>query len=57
MATTLEAIHAADVLREALARYGTSEIVNTDQGGQFTADECSVKYECVYPKAYYDSVG
>ena len=84
--TTLEAIHAADVLREALARYGTSEIVSTDQGSQFAADECvapvhasgaklsmdgkgawrdnvfvervwrSVKYECVYLKAY-DSVG
>ena len=39
VAITLEAVHAAEVLREALARYGTPEIVNTDQGSQFTADE------------------
>ncbi len=36
---TLEACHAVDVLQEACTRHGTPEIVNTDQGSQFTADE------------------
>ena len=82
VAITLEAIHAKEVIEQALAMYGTPEIVNTDQGSQFTAEEftavvldagCklsmdgrgawrdnvfverlwrSVKYECVYLKAY-----
>jgi putative transposase len=85
VAITLEACHAVDVLQEALRIYPKPEIVNTDQGSQFTAHEfvdvvqsagClismdgrgawrdnvmverlwkSVKYECVYLKAY-DSV-
>jgi len=37
-ATTLEACHAIDALEQAFAKYGTPEIVNTDQGSQFTAD-------------------
>ncbi len=82
VAISLEAVHAKDVLQEAINRYGTPEIVNTDQGSQFTAQEFvdavlqvgaklsmdgrgawrdnvfveriwrSVKYECVYLKAY-----
>lgn len=82
VAITLEALHAKEVVQEALGRYGTPEIVNTDQGSQFTAQEFvdavldagaklsmdgrgawrdnvfvervwrSVKYECVYLKAY-----
>ena len=39
IAITLEACHAVDVLQEAFTRHGTPEIVNTDQGSQFTADE------------------
>ena len=39
VAVTLEAIHAKEVIEQAFARYGTPEIVNTDQGSQFTADE------------------
>ena len=39
VATTLEACHAKEIMQEALARYGTPEIVNTDQGSQFTAQE------------------
>jgi len=39
LAITLEAIHAQEVIEQALARYGTPEIVNTDQGSQFTAEE------------------
>lgn len=37
VAITMESIHAAEVLEEALAKYGQPEIVNTDQGSQFTA--------------------
>jgi putative transposase len=37
IAITLEACHAVDVLEEAFKRYGVPEIVNTDQGSQFTA--------------------
>lgn len=39
VAITMEALHAREVLEEALARYGSPEIVNTDQGAQFTAQE------------------
>jgi putative transposase len=39
VAITLEACHAVDVLQEAFIRHGRPEIVNTDQGSQFTADE------------------
>ena len=39
VAITLEAIHAKEVIEQAFARYGTPEIVNTDQGSQFTAVE------------------
>ena len=39
VAITLEACHAKDIIEQALARHGTPEIVNTDQGSQFTAEE------------------
>jgi putative transposase len=39
VAITLEACHAREIVAEAFARFGTPEIVNTDQGSQFTADE------------------
>jgi putative transposase len=39
VAITLEACHAKEVIEEAFARYGVPEIVNTDQGSQFTATE------------------
>ena len=39
VAITLEACHAVDVLLEAFNRHGAPEIVNTDQGSQFTALE------------------
>ena len=38
-ATTLEACHAVEIIEQAFAKYGTPEIVNTDQGSQFTAAE------------------
>lgn len=37
VAITLEAMHAVEALEEAFARYGLPDIVNTDQGSQFTA--------------------
>jgi putative transposase len=39
VAITLEACHAKQVIEQAFARWGTPEIVNTDQGSQFTATE------------------
>ena len=78
----MEACHAREIFEQACAHYGPPDIVNTDQGSQFTAEEfteavrdrgCrlsmdgrgawrdnvfverlwrSVKYECVYLKAY-----
>ena len=39
VAITLEACHAKEVIEQAFLRYGTPEIVNTDQGSQFTAIE------------------
>ena len=39
VAITLETCHAVDVLQEAFTRYGTPEMVNTDQGSQFSAQE------------------
>ena len=39
VAITLEACHAVEVLQEAFNRHGRPEIVNTDQGSQFTAQE------------------
>ena len=39
VAITLEACHAKEVIEQAFARWGTPEIVNTDQGSQFTATE------------------
>jgi putative transposase len=39
VAITLEAVHAKEVMEQAFACYGTPEIVNTDQGSQFTAIE------------------
>ena len=39
VAITLEACHAREVIEQALMRNGTPDIVNTDQGSQFTATE------------------
>ncbi|RYF29941.1 MAG: IS3 family transposase, partial [Comamonadaceae bacterium] len=39
VAITLEACHAREIMEQALARHGAPEIVNTDQGSQFTAEE------------------
>ncbi len=39
VAITLEASHAAEVIEQAFAKFGIPEIVNTDQGSQFTAED------------------
>jgi putative transposase len=39
LCTTLEAHHAVEIVEQAIARFGTPGIVNTDQGSQFTAFE------------------
>ena len=39
VATTLEACYAREIMQVELAKYGAPEIVNTDQGSQFTAEE------------------
>ncbi|MCA3238123.1 MAG: IS3 family transposase [Curvibacter sp.] len=39
VAITLEACHAKEVIEQAFVTYGRPEIVNTDQGSQFTAVE------------------
>ena len=39
VAITLEACHAKEIIEQAFAKYGVPEIVNTDQGSQFTAIE------------------
>ena len=39
LCTTLEACHAVEIVEQAISRFGTPGIVNTDQGSQFTALE------------------
>lgn len=39
LCTTLEAHHAVEIVEQAMNRFGPPEIVNTDQGSQFTALE------------------
>ncbi|VWC69856.1 DDE-type integrase/transposase/recombinase [Burkholderia aenigmatica] len=34
----MEVLHAVEALEEVFARYGQQDIVNTDQGSQFTAN-------------------
>ena len=47
VAITLEACHAVDVLEEAFMLYGVPDIINTDQGSQFTA---TIFVDCVEAK-------
>ncbi len=39
LANTMEASHAVEVLEGAIQRYGKPEIVNADQGSQFTGED------------------
>ena len=63
LATTMEAYHAVEIVEQAYARYGIPEIVNTDQGSQFTAVEftdgvlnCGVKLSMDGKGAWRDNV-
>ena len=38
LSNTLDSSFCVDALEEAIAKYGSPEIFNTDQGSQFTAD-------------------
>jgi putative transposase len=49
VALTMEACHAKEIIEQAFARFGVPEIINTDQGTQFTAEE--------FTKAVLDSGG
>ena len=57
VAITLEAIHAKEVIEQALAKYGTPEIVNTDQGSQFTAEEFTHVVQAAGSKLSMDGRG
>ncbi|MBT6190609.1 MAG: DDE-type integrase/transposase/recombinase [Tateyamaria sp.] len=37
ISNTLEADFCVEALNEAVAKYGTQEVINTDQGSQFTS--------------------
>ena len=39
LAVTMAARHAKEIIEQAFTRFGAPEIVNTDQGSQFTAEE------------------
>jgi putative transposase len=88
LSNTMSAAWCCEVIKEAIETYGQPEIINSDQGSQFTSDEYvgllkerenpiaismdgkgraidnifierlwkSVKYECVYLKAFEDGV-
>jgi len=39
LSNSLDAVHSYQVLKEAIARHGKPEIINSDQGSQFTCKE------------------
>lgn len=57
LANTMEASHAAEVLEAAIRRYGTPEIVNSDQGSQFTGEAWIMALEAHNIKISHDGVG
>lgn len=57
LATTMEACHAIEVLHEAVRRYGAPEILNSDQGSQFTAEIWITTLEVYLIKVSHDGVG
>lgn len=57
LTTTMEACHAIEVLHEAVRRYGTPEIVNSDQGSQFTSEIWITTLEGYIIKVSHDGVG
>jgi putative transposase len=57
LANTMEASHAVEVLESAIQRYGKPEIVNADQGSQFTGEEWITALEVHEIKISHDGVG
>ena len=39
LSNTMDKILVTDVLKDAISRYGTSDILNTDHGSQYTSHE------------------
>ena len=57
LANTMEAGHAVEILEEAIRRYGKPEIVNSDQGSQFTGEAWILALEAHKIKISHDGVG
>lgn len=57
LANTMEASHGVEVLEVALQRYGAPEIVNSDQGSQFTGEAWILALEEHQIKISHDGVG
>ena len=57
VAITLEASHAVDVLKEAFNRHGAPEIVNTDQGSQFSSAEFVAEVQRIGARQSMDGKG
>jgi putative transposase len=57
LANTMEASHAVEVLEAAIRRYGKPEIVNADQGSQFTGEAWILALEAHKIKISHDGVG
>ena len=57
LANTMEACHAIEALRNAVKLYGKPEIVNSDQGSQFTGEAWIAELEDHGIKISHDGVG
>ena len=57
LANTMEACHAVEVLESAIKRYGKPEIVNADQGSQFTGEDWIKALEAHKIQISHDGVG
>ena len=57
LANTMEACHAVEVLEAAIQRYDKPEIVNSDQGSQFTGEAWILALEAHTIKISHDGVG
>jgi putative transposase len=57
LAITLESCHIIEVLHKAVHQYGAPEIVNSDQGSQFTCELWITTLEAYGTKVSHDGVG
>jgi putative transposase len=57
LANTMEASHGVEVLEAAIRRYGKPEILNSDQGSQFTGEAWILACEAHGIKVSHDGVG